>query len=189
MHVSLNRKAAQMMTALACVATTAQLASAQARSSVSGFSPGYNDIGFVIGLGGLGGASLSFGGRFEHAVKALPDLGHGVLGIEAAFDYYAWSGGSGLGSYTWKYIPIGVTANYHIKLDDPTFDPFIGLGLGYQIITCTAPGYPNGYCSNSNLYFIGRLGARYFFSPSLAGYLDVGAGAATLNIGLMFRLM
>ena len=188
MRTSLKRKATQMMTAFACVAATAQFASAQAKSS-SIFNVGFTDIGPVIGLGGLGGASLSFGGRFEHGFKALPDLGNGTLGIQAAFDYYSWSGGAGLGSYSWKYIPIGVTANYHVHLDEPKFDPFIGIGLGYQIITCSATGLPSNYCSNSAIYFIGRLGARYFFAPSMAAYADVGAGGATLNVGLMFKIM
>jgi hypothetical protein len=156
---------------------------------------GYTDIGGVIGVGGVGSASASFGGRFEHAIKALPDLGGGMLGIQAAFDYYSWSGGTGLGTYSWKYIPIGVTANYHFKLDEqPKFDPFVGLGLGYNVVSCSYSsnfgGAFTGNCGyNSGIYFIGRAGARYFFSPGMAGYADIGAGGATLNIGLMFKLM
>jgi Outer membrane protein beta-barrel domain len=184
MRSSFNRRAARMTMALACVAVAAQTAAAQAKSSSAGFGLGYTDVGVVVGLGGVGGASASFGGRFEHAIKALPDLGNGILGIQAAFDYYSWSGPG----YSWKYIPIGVTANYHFKLDEPKIDPFVGLGLGYQVITCDAPGLPSGYCSNSAIYFIGRAGARYFFSPSMAAYGDVGAGGATLNLGIMFKL-
>jgi hypothetical protein len=41
---------------------------------------------------------------------------------------------------------------------------------------------------SSGIYFIGKAGARYFFNPKMAAYGDVGAGAATLNLGLMFRL-
>jgi len=173
--------------ALSCLVATAQVAAAQAKGAPI-FGTGYTDIGGVIGLGGVGSASASFGGRMEHAIKPLPDLGNGMLGIQAAFDYYSWSGGAGLGAYSWKYIPIGVTANYHFKLDEPKLDPFVGLGLGYQIITCDAPGLPGNYCSNSAVYFIGRAGARYFFSPKMAVYGDVGAGGATLNLGVMFKL-
>jgi len=187
MRSSFNRKTTRMTIAVALLAVTAQAAAAQAKSTGS-FGLGYTDVGVVVGLGGVGGASASFGGRFEHAIKALPDMGNGVLGIQAAFDYYSWSGGTGLGGYSWKYIPIGVTANYHFKLDEPKIDPFVGLGLGYQIITCDAPGLPSGYCSNSAIYFIGRAGARYFFSPKMAAYGDVGAGGATLNLGIMFKL-
>lgn len=170
------------------LAAAGQAAGAQAAKPTQSFGMGYTDIGPTVGLGNLGGASASIGGRFEHAIKALPDLGNGMLGIQAGVEYYSWSGGTGLGSYSWKYIPIGVTANYHFKLDEPKIDPFVGLGLGYQIITCDAPGLPGGYCSNSAVYFIGRAGARYFFNPKMAAYGDVGAGASTLSLGLMFKL-
>jgi hypothetical protein len=189
MRRSSKRNVPRLLFALTCVASSAQVAAAQAKQAGTPiFGLGYTDIGGVIGLGGVGSASASFGGRFEHAIKALPDLGNGMLGIQAAFDYYSWSGGTGLGTYSWKYIPIGVTANYHFKVTEPKLDPFVGLGLGYQIITCDAPGLPSGYCSNSAVYFIGRAGARYFFSPKMAVYGDVGAGGATLNLGVMFKL-
>jgi hypothetical protein len=182
------RSAAAIALAFASIAATARVSSGQGTKPTQSFGIGYTDIGPTVGLGNLGGASASIGGRFEHAIKALPDMGNGMLGIQAGFEYYSWSGGTGLGSYSWKYIPIGVTANYHFKLDDAKIDPFVGLGLGYQIITCDAPGLPGGYCSNSAVYFIGRAGARYFFNPKMAAYGDVGAGASTLSLGLMFKL-
>jgi hypothetical protein len=153
--------------------------------------PGYTDIGAVIGIGGINGASLSFGGRFEYAFKSLPDLGNGTLGIMGSVDYYSFSQYS---YYSWKFIPIGATVNYHFKLDNKQFDPFIGAGLGYHIVSfsCSgAPGCDTGFYNNaysSSIYFIGRLGGRYFFNDNMALYADVGAGAATLNAGLTFKL-
>ena len=188
MSSSFSRKAATIVTAIAAMAVTAQSATAQAKASGGAFGVGYTDIGVVVGLGGVGSASASFGGRFEHGFKTLPDLGNGILGFQVAADYYSWSGGAGLGSYSWKYIPIGATVNYHFKLDEPKIDPFVGAGLGYQIITCDAPGLPGNYCSNSAIYFIGRAGARYFFNPNMSLYGDVGAGGATLNLGVMFKI-
>jgi hypothetical protein len=189
MRLSSNRNVPRLLLALTCVASSAGAAAAQTPAAGAPiFGMGYTDIGAVIGVGGVGSASASFGGRFEHAIKALPDLGNGMLGIQAAFDYYSWSGGTGLGTYSWKYIPIGVTANYHFRVSEPKIDPFVGLGLGYQYITCDAPGLGSGYCSSSAIYFIGRAGARYFFSPKMVVYGDVGAGGATLNLGVMFKL-
>jgi len=188
MRRSSNRNVPRLLFALTCVVSSAQVAVAQAKAGAPIFGLGYTDVGAVIGVGGVGSASASFGSRFEHAIKALPDLGNGMLGIQAAFDYYSWSGGTGLGTYSWKYIPIGVTANYHFKVSEPKLDPFLGLGLGYQYITCDAPGLGSGYCSSSSIYFIGRAGARYFFSPKMAVYGDAGAGGATLNLGVMFKL-
>lgn len=195
MRRSLNRNIVKMFMAVACVAVSAE-AGAQVKSAPN-FGLGFTDIGPVLGIGGLNGASASFGGRFEHAIKQLPELGNGILGIQVAADYYSWSSnfaGSGF-NYTSsiKYIPIGVTGNYHFKLDEPKIDPFVGLGLGYHIVTCSysssvGSGF-NGNCGYSNaLYFIGRAGARYFFSPKMALYGDIGAGGATLNAGVMFKM-
>ena len=142
------------MIALAGIVVSAQTASAQ-------FAPGYTDIGPVIGLGGIGSASVSFGARFEHGIKTLPDLGDGTLGFEVGVDY--WSFDCGAFSYTcsYKYIPIGATANYHFKLQNNTkFDPFVGLGLGYEIISCSYSGSVGDFCANSSLYFIPLVLAR-----------------------------
>jgi hypothetical protein len=169
----------------ALVAAAATSASAQAKPG-GGFGLGYTDIGPVVGLGGIGSASASFGGRFEHAIKALPDMGNGMLGVEAGFDYYSWSNSF----YSYKYIPIGVTANYHFKLDEPKIDPFIGAGLGYNIVSCSGTGaFGSVSCGySSGIYFIGRVGARYFFAPKMSIYADAGAGGAALNVGLMFKV-
>jgi hypothetical protein len=177
MRSSFNRKASRIIMALSCMALVAQTAAAQARSAGGSFGMGYTDVGPVIGLGNLGNANVSFGGRLEHAVKALPDLANGILGIQAAFDYY---------SYTAISVTfIGATVNYHFKLDEPKLDPFFGLGLGYRIYSCDLANC-GGF--DSDIRLIARAGARYFFSPRMAFYGDIGAGAATLNLGLMFKL-
>ena len=104
-------------------------------------------------------------------------------------DYYSWSAGFTGYSWSYKYIPIGVTANYHFKLDEPKIDPFVGLGLGYNVISCNVSGTFNGDCGySSGIYSIARAGARYFFSPKMAVYGDVGAGGAAINLGIVFKM-
>jgi len=172
------RKLIGVFTLLACTAAAVAPASAQ------GFTVTTTDIGPTIGLGGIGSASIAIGGRFEKAIKTLPSMADGILGIQASFDYYTYS----TAFSDLRYIPIGVTANYHFVLDDTKLDPFLGLGLGYSILSCDITGTSIDVCSNSSLYFIGRAGARYYFQEKMAVYGDVGAGAATLNVGLMFKL-
>jgi outer membrane protein W len=183
------RHVSTLALATACLAMASVSASAQAKGGGI-FTTGYTDIGPVVGIGGINGASASFGGRFEHAIKALPDLGNGTLGIEGAFDYYSW--GQSFTGYSWsyKFIPIGVTANYHFKLDEPKIDPFIGAGLGYNVVSCSGSGaFGTVSCGySSNLYFIGRVGARYFFAPKMAVYADAGAGGAAFNVGVTFKI-
>lgn len=169
----------------------AAIVAVPARQVTAQVGVGYTDVGVVVGLGNLGNANLSFGGRFEHIFKALPDLGNGLLGIEVSVDYYGYSNKYGAYKSDLSVIPIGGTANYHFKLDNKKVDLFVGAGLGYQLYSCSynGPGITGtDYCSNSSLYFIGRAGGRYFLSNSMALYGDLGAGAATLNLGLTFKL-
>lgn len=161
-----------------------------APASAQGFSPTNLDVGPTIGLGGIGSASLAIGGRLEKGIKVLPSMADGILGIQASIDYYSYGRNFVNVGYDIRYIPIGATANYHFVIkDSPKFDPFLGLGLGYSILNCSYPGTGiSDNCPNSGIYFIGRAGGRYYFQEKLAAYADLGAGAATLNVGLMFKL-
>jgi hypothetical protein len=181
------RKFIATLAVAAAVVLAPQGSSAQ---DTEGFTLAYTDLGAVIGLGGIQGASLAFGGRFEKAIKAVPDLGDGIIGIQASVDYYSW--GDRIAQYDWdySYLPIGVTANYHFNLENNKIDPFLGAGLGYFVVNCSynGPGVDVD-CGDyaSGVYFIGKAGIRYFLQR-LALYADVGAGAATLNVGAMFKI-
>jgi hypothetical protein len=133
-------------------------------------------------LGGLGEASLALGGRYEKIIKALPDMGDGLLGIRVGVDWYTFS----VQNYSWSYIPVSASANYHFKMDNKKFDPFVGAGLGFYIVS-EPSGYP-GPGFNSGLYFIGVVGMRYFLNDNMAFYADAGAGAGALHVGLSWKL-
>ena len=190
MRGMMGRHVSKVLTAVACVALVVQSAAAQAREAPM-FHVGYTDVGPVLGLGSVGGANMAIGGRFEHALQTLPSMGNGILGIEVGADYYSWSYAAFSYSWSVKYLPIGVTANYHFKVTEPKLDPFVGLGLGYDVVSCSFSGpnsAGNGCGYDSGIYLIARGGLRYFLSPAMALYGDVGAGAATLNVGLMFKM-
>ena len=155
-------------------------------AAAQGFVVGHTDVGPTVGLGGIGEASLAFGVRFERGFRDVPELGDGVIGIQAGLDYYSYTVTIGEDN-KWTYIPIGATANYHFNLENDRIDPFLGLGLGYSILSCNYPGTGMDLCGNSAVYLIGRAGIRYFIER-LALYADVGAGAATINAGVMFQV-
>jgi hypothetical protein len=190
--IAMSRKYLGLAVGAALALTQASDATAQTR-----FQTGYMDVGPTIGLGGIGSASLAIGGRFEKALRPFPELGNGVIGVGVAIDYYSWGSSGSFGGTTWesnyRYIPIGVTANYHFPLENSKFDPFVGAGLGYSIASysCDYNGgvdYDCGGTSSSALYFIGHAGVRYFVSDKVAIYGDLGAGAAAINIGAMMKL-
>lgn len=167
------------------IATTAVLAisSLEANAQSTGaISKGYSDIAAVIGIGGIGEASIALGGRYEKIIKELPDMNDGLLGIRVGVDWYTFS----VLGYSWSYIPISGSVNYHFKMDNKKFDPFVGAGLGFYIVS-EPSGYP-GSAYNSGLYFIGVIGMRYFLSEKMAFYADAGAGAGALHVGLSWKL-
>ncbi len=170
-----------LITAFGALALTV-LATTEARAQVR---KGYSDVGFVVGIGNLGDANLSFGGRYENIFKKLPDLGNGLLGFEISADVYTFGRGN---RASVSYIPIGATMNYHFPIDPANkVDLFLGAGLGFQTVRCSNFGSV-GCGFSSGLYVIGRAGGRYFFTPKVALYGDLGSGAATLNLGLTFKL-
>lgn len=172
-----------------CVATLllagALTMAGPSNAAAQGFESTTTDAGAVIGLGGISGASFAFGGRLEKAIKDLPDLGGGILGIEGSLDYYHYDS---LFTNGVTVIPISVTGNYHFKLQNRKVDPFLGLGLGYQRVSWDC-GIPNCSISGgSGIYFVGRAGLRYYLTDKAALYVDAGAGAATLAVGAVVRL-
>jgi hypothetical protein len=163
------------------------LGGASAASAQSAFSASETRIGPVLGLGGLGGAGMSIGGRFEKAIKQLPNLGDGVLSFQVSVDYYSYNDNFGLGTdWSFRYIPFSGTVNYHINLKNEKADVFVGAGLGYLSVSTSYSGL--GSYSGSGIYFVGRLGGSYDIAKVLALYADVGAGAATLNAGVMINI-
>jgi len=152
-----------------------------------GFTPTYVDVGPVIGLGALNGADVSIGGRFEFAFLQLPNFPDGILSISGGVDHYRYDASVPGFTYGFSYTPIGVTVNFHYRLENRKIDPFAGFGLGNYIVTAPSdcrfcPSY------NSGIYPIARVGVRYFWQPSFALYADAGSGAGALHVGLMFKI-
>ena len=183
------RKVKQLATAIAACAILA--VPSHEASAQGGVGMGYTDIGAVVGLGNTGDAGIALGGRFEKIFKSLPDMNNGLLGLQVGLDWWSWNynyfGGN---SSSVSYIPIGVTANYHFKMENKKFDPFVGAGLGYQIVNASCVVNGVDYCGSysSEIYFIAKAGVRYFLNANTALYADAGAGAATLSIGAVWNM-
>lgn len=148
------------------------------------FPVGAMDVGPTVGLGNIGSAGIAFGGRFERGIRTMPQFGGGTLGIQASVDIWQYNNSFVGVDYDFRYIALGVTANYHFPIkSNPKLDPFVGLGLGNSSVSTDFTG-----SYSSGIYFIGRAGVRYYYKPRLALYADAGAGAATINVGAMFSI-
>jgi hypothetical protein len=148
-------------------------------------------LGPHIGLAAYESAP-SFGANFETALNKPGELGDGLLGLSVRADYFNYSYNLGFTndwSYTW--ITVGAYCNYHFKVGEGKFDPFVGLGLGYQNVSVDYGDAGQGNYSNSwgsGVFFAGNAGARYFFSKSLALRALLGFGVTYIVVGVDFGI-
>jgi hypothetical protein len=148
-------------------------------------------LGPHIGLAAYQSAP-SFGANFETALNKPGELGDGILGLSVRADYFSYNFGSA-GLYDWSYtwITAGAYCNYHFKVGEGKFDPFLGLGLGYQNVSVDYGDQGQGaYASSwgSGVFFSANAGARYFFSKSLALRALLGLGVTYIVVGVDFGL-
>ncbi len=161
------KKLALVLLVLLLVVAGASLASA------IGFEKGKITLGPTIGYGwGLG-----FGAQGEYGVTKNIGVGGDIAYIsftDKFNGYYSW--------HEWKYTLIGVLAagSYHFT-PGKVFDPYVKAGLGFFHWSATYKDsegntfnslYSAGY--NSGLGVTGQIGARYFFSPTVAGRASIG---------------
>ncbi|MBI4726884.1 porin family protein [candidate division TA06 bacterium] len=138
-----------------------------------GFEKGKTLIGPTIGWGwGMG-----FGAAGEYGVTDKIGVGGEFAYSSFTEKYDVWDYW-----YEWKYTLIGVlgAGAYHFT-PGKKFDPYVKLGLGFfnwdaeykdQYGTTSSSLYLAGY--SSGVGYAGQLGARYFFSPTMAGRAALG---------------
>ena len=149
-----------------------------------GYEVGTLDLGPILGLGGTGFyGSNSIGGRIE---KAFKQLDNGILGISGSATRWSYD----CPGCTFSTTYIAATVNYHFVLkNNRRWDPFLSLGLGYLRYSAGVDdGLFGSNFSDGGVVFAGNAGVRYFITKSMAAYADIGSGAATFNLGLMFKL-
>lgn len=163
--------------AMICFAT---FASAQGR-----YDKGDVLVNAGIGLGYYyaGGVPLLLSAEFgvNDAITVGPYLG---------YTSYNWAYSTG---YRLSFIDFGVRGSYHFnelfEIRNEKVDVYGGAFLGYVVTS-----YPSEFRDWDLDPYPGRVrlgihaGIRYFFSESVAGYGELGAGIAPLSLGLTFKL-
>jgi hypothetical protein len=142
-------------------------------------------IGPHIGLAAYSSAPL-FGANFEVGVTEPGKAGPGIIGIGGRVDYFSYSYFT---DWTFTWITVGVTGNYHFQFDDKKWDPFLGLEIGYEHVSWSAPGVTSYTSPWGNGIFIApTAGARYFFSPNFAARAQLGFSISYLVLGVDFGI-
>jgi hypothetical protein len=154
---------------------------------------GDNFLGASIGLWTKGNTPV-FGANFEAEVAGSQS---GTVGIGGLFRYHGYSQSYGNGNVTdYNFSSLGFQANYNFtSIGSGEFVPYLGLTLGYNNVSNTYTNRNSTVIVNdtytSGLWVWGQLGARYFFSPKVAGTFRVGVGNNDfypLELGVDFKL-
>lgn len=121
-----------------------------------------------------------------------------VVSVGPYLGYTSWSYNYGFFGnqyrYRYSFFDIGVRGSYHFselfEIRDEKVDVYGGLFLGFLVSSYSGDDFGGDY---SDPYAGGlrlgiHAGARYYFSPSVAGYGELGYGIAPLSLGLTFKL-
>lgn len=149
------------------------------------FKAGKSFIGPALGLSGVGSSAL-VEGHFEVARTRN-------IGIGAFVNHWSFGQASLLDTgsdYSVKYTALGGNGSYHFELENDRWDPFVGVSVGYYLVSesISVTGVGNA-SANTNRVFAGlQAGVRYFVSPAVAVNARAGFGASYLSVGVDFRL-
>lgn len=176
-----------MISAAAALTTTAARAQAP-------FTLGEKVAYAGIGLGGFAGVygnttlpPISVG--LDYGIADKISVG-GLIGFaRSSFDYtgYSWS---------YNYIVVAGRGAYHFgdllkdALKGAALDPYVGLTLGYNIVSASYSGPSGGVITGSSgsyLLFGADVGARYWFTQNLGAQLEIGYGVGILNLGIAYK--
>jgi hypothetical protein len=145
-------------------------------------------LGSVYGAGSgfVVGGELAFKENFFN-LGELPS----TLGLGGSFGYSSYNdrffGGR------WKYTNIVILGNatYHAPIiNDEKFDPFLVLSVGVNLGKVTYSGSLSEYNTptHGGVVFGSAVGMKYFFSPGIAGVIELGFGMGVIRIGIDYKL-
>jgi len=149
------------------------------------FTNGSVYLGPELGLGFGYGGGVVFGGEIEAPITNPGTVGSGRLAIAGRFDYWGWSDGL----YSYSFIPITAYCKYHFVINDPNWDIFAGLGVGFAVVSFSYSGEGSGSSGYGGVFITLDGGVRYFVSPNVAirGELSL-LGYLPLAFGVDFKL-
>ena len=144
-------------------------------------------FGIHVGVTGIGSAT-AIGVNGEVAYNDR--VGIGVWADTWSYGESMVFGGS---SYDWnvRYVALAGTGAYHFPVrENPKLDPFLGLALGYYVVSTSGNGFSGiTYTGSQSRMFVGGYGGvRYAFSPSASAVARIGFGSAQFTLGVDFRM-
>jgi hypothetical protein len=162
------------------------------------FNPKQTVLQFGIGYGLINtygdvktppiSATLDFGASQDLSVGGYIGYASSHQVIFAAADYPGILTEDMGADYT--YFILGGRVCYHFDTGNKNLDGYIGAMLGYNAASGTLFGAgPYTYSAKgSSLLYGGQLGGRYFVSPNVALFGELGYGVGYITAGLSFKI-
>lgn len=161
------------------------------------FDVGTNVVNLGIGLGNRYGYGTGFLGGSSSVSPAISvsyergimPLGPGILGVGAFVGYQGAS--YDLGGDKWKYTDVIVTLRgaFHYPVL-PQFDAYggVGLGLRHAGVSFSGNTYYGFATASANEAALGLFaGGRYYFTPSIGAFAELGYDQTYLKAGLSVK--
>ncbi len=140
----------------------------------------------IIGNGKVGPGTISIGGLLSYK-----DIGYTYTDPYSNYFY----------KQDWSYFIIGLRGAYHWNFtNNAKFDPYAGIMIGYYFINYSSssndPGWNNPndpfynvYNGSYNSYTAISLflGCRYYVSPKIGIWAELGYGYTNLSLGVNFK--
>ena len=161
-----------------------------AQTPDSSFQKGDHLLNVGIGLNSYyeGGLPLSL--SYE---KATTDKVSIVFGIDYLHRNYT---DLYLGKYSFTAIYLGVRGAFHVnsfleEIDfyDSHLDIYVGAALGYRYFHWSDSYASYYYDFGGGLYYGAYLGGKYYFTPRISAFMELGAtGSTNARVGIGIKL-
>ncbi len=112
--------------------------------------------------------------------------GKGAIGVGGLIGYTSAAWKYAGASYNINYLTFATRGALHYEFVE-NLDTYGGISLGYYAVNHSMGNeIPWTGRSGAFLWEL-NVGARYYFTPNLAGMAEVGYGISALNIGISYR--
>lgn len=120
-------------------------------------------------------------------VDNLFNDGKGAIGVGGLIGYTGASWKYVDTSYNVNYMTFAAKGNLHYEFVEK-LDTYAGLTLGYYTVNHSVSDKSIPWDGGAGSFAWGlNVGARYYFSPNIAGMAELGYGISVLNIGVSFK--
>lgn len=135
---------------------------------------------YSYGAGLFGGSSSVSPALSLSYEQGILTLGPGMLGVGALLGYEGANYDFVGDKYTYRDFVLMARGAFHYPVA-PAFDAYGGLGVGVRYLRASYDGGSSSATSGTAGLF---LGGRYFFTPAIGAFAEVGYDASFIKVGL-----